>query len=41
MQALEVLGYNKTAASKVVDKLLSENPDLKVEGIVKASFRLL
>ena len=41
LQALEVLGYNKTAASKVVDKLLSENPDLKVEGIVKASFRLL
>ena len=41
LQALEVLGYSKTAAAKVVDKLLKENPELKVEGIVKAAFRLL
>lgn len=41
LQALEVLGYNKAQASKVIDKILSENPDLKVEGVVKAAFRML
>lgn len=41
LQALEVLGYNRSAATKAVDQLMKENPDLKVEGIVKAAFRLL
>lgn len=41
LQALEVLGYNKAQASKVVDKILSDNPELKVEGVVKAAFMML
>ncbi len=41
LQALEVLGYNKVQAAKVIDKLLKEDPELKVEGIVKVAFRLL
>lgn len=41
LQALEVLGYNKAQASKVVDKILSDNPELKVEGVVKAAFKML
>ncbi len=41
LQALEVLGYNKTQAAKVIDKILADNPDLKVEGVVRAAFRLL
>lgn len=41
LQALEVLGYNKSQAAKAVDKILAETPDLKVEGVVKAAFRML
>ncbi len=41
LQALEVLGYNKSQAAKVVDKILSENPELKVEAVVKSAFKLL
>ena len=41
LQALEVLGYNKAQAAKAVDKLLTDNPDQKVETIVKAAFRML
>lgn len=41
LQALEVLGYNKAQAAKAVDKLLADNPDQKVETIVKAAFRML
>lgn len=41
LQALEVLGYNKAQASKVVDKILSDNPELNVEGVVKAAFKML
>ncbi|MBQ3634067.1 MAG: Holliday junction branch migration protein RuvA [Bacteroidales bacterium] len=41
LDALEVLGYNKSQASKAVDKILAENSDMKVEQIVKAAFRLL
>lgn len=41
LQALEVLGYNKAQASKAVDKILAEDPGLKVEGVVKAAFKML
>ncbi|MGN0029136.1 MAG: Holliday junction branch migration protein RuvA [Marinilabiliaceae bacterium] len=41
LQALEVLGYNKAQAAKAVDKILAESPDLKVEGVVKAAFKML
>lgn len=41
LQALEVLGYNKAQAAKAIDKILADNPDLKVEGVVRAAFRLL
>lgn len=41
LQALEVLGYNKAQASKAIDKILADNPDLKVEGVVKAAFKML
>lgn len=41
LQALEVLGYNKGQAAKAVDKILAESPDLKVEGVVKAAFKML
>lgn len=41
LQALEVLGYNKAQAAKAVDKILAETPDLKVEGVVKAAFKML
>lgn len=41
LQALEALGYNKGQASKAIDKILADNPDLKVEGVVKAAFKML
>lgn len=41
LQALEVMGYNKAQASKAIDKILSQNPELKVEGVIKAAFKML
>lgn len=41
LQALEVLGYNKAQAAKAVDKILADNPDQKVEAVVKAAFHML
>lgn len=41
VQALEVLGYAKAQAAKAVDKILADNPDQKVEAVVKAAFRML
>ncbi len=41
LQALEVLGYNKAQAAKAVDKILADNPDQKVEAVVKTAFRML
>ncbi len=41
LQALEVLGYAKAAATKVVDKLLREKPDMRIEEIVKSALKLL
>lgn len=40
LEALEVMGYNKAAATKVVDKLLAEEPGLPVEQLVKKAFRM-
>lgn len=41
VQALEVMGYAKAQAAKAVDKILADNPDQKVEAVVKAAFRML
>lgn len=41
LEALEVMGYNKAAATKVVDKLLAEEPGQPVEQLVKKAFRML
>lgn len=41
LSALEALGYARAQATKVVDKLLKEQPDAKVEQIVKGAFKLL
>ncbi len=41
VQALEVLGYAKAQAAKAVDKILADNPEQKVEAVVKAAFRML
>lgn len=41
LAALEALGYARAQASKVVDKLLKDTPDAKVEQIVKGAFKLL
>lgn len=41
VQALEVMGYAKAQAAKAVDKILADNPDQKVETVVKAAFRML
>ncbi len=39
--ALDVLGFKKTDAQKVLDKLFTENPDLTVEIAVKKAIKLL
>lgn len=41
LAALEALGYARAQASKVVDKLLKDTPEAKVEQIVKGAFKLL
>lgn len=41
LTALEVLGFNKKQLEKVVDKILSENPDLSVERIIKSALKSL
>lgn len=41
LEALEVLGFNKQAAAKMVDKLLKENPQMAVEVVVKTAIKLL
>ncbi len=41
LSALEVLGFNKTASQKVVDKLLKDTPDLSVESTIKQAIKLL
>lgn len=41
LSALEVLGFVKSASQKVVDKLLHDNPEMTVEGVVKQAIKLL
>jgi len=41
LSALEALGYPRSQATKVVDKLIKEMPEAKVEQIVKSAFKLL
>lgn len=41
LAALEVLGFTKAASTKVVDKILKDSPDLKVEGVVKMAIKML
>ncbi|GCD77762.1 Holliday junction ATP-dependent DNA helicase RuvA [Thermaurantimonas aggregans] len=41
LSALEVLGYPRPVASKVVDKIVQENPFLDVESIIKLALKNL
>jgi Holliday junction DNA helicase RuvA len=41
LSALEVLGFNKKLAEKVVDKVVKENPDVNVETIIKQALKNL
>lgn len=41
LSALEVLGFNKKLAEKVVDKILKENPDISIENIIKQALKNL
>ena len=41
LSALEVLGYIRKNAEKVVDKIIKENPDAGVETIIKQALKNL
>ncbi|RYJ43339.1 Holliday junction branch migration protein RuvA [Flavobacterium beibuense] len=41
LSALEVLGFNKKAAEKVVEKIVRENPGVTVETIIKQALKNL
>ena len=41
LSGLVMLGFNKTAAEKVVDKIISGNPSISVENIVKQALKML
>ncbi|HBK84129.1 MAG TPA: Holliday junction branch migration protein RuvA [Flavobacterium sp.] len=41
LSALEVLGFNRKIAEKVVDKIINENPNLAVEIIIKFALKNL
>ncbi|MDG1571011.1 Holliday junction branch migration protein RuvA [Robiginitalea sp. M366] len=41
LSALEVLGFARKPAEKVVDKALKQDPDLSVEGIIKTALKNL
>lgn len=41
LSALEVLGFNKKLAEKVVDKLAAANPDASVESLIKQALKNL
>ncbi|MCM4155323.1 Holliday junction branch migration protein RuvA [Gramella sp. AN32] len=41
LSALEILGYNRRQAGKVVDKILKDEPDSKVESIIKLALKKL
>ena len=40
-QALVMLGFNKPAVSKAIQKILEKKPDAKVEEIIKAALQML
>lgn len=41
LSALEVLGFNKKLAEKVVEKIVKENPDAGIEAIIKQALKNL
>ena len=41
LNALSVLGFNTTAASKALDKILPDNPDATVEVLIKMALTML
>ncbi|WP_047548190.1 Holliday junction branch migration protein RuvA [Psychroserpens sp. Hel_I_66] len=41
LSALEVLGFNKKQSERVVDKIVSQQPDASVENIIKAALKNL
>jgi len=41
LSALEVLGFNKKLAEKVVDKIAASNPDASVESLIKQALKNL
>ncbi len=41
LSGLLILGFNKNAADKVLDKLLQQNTDLSVEKLIKEALKLL
>lgn len=41
LSALVMLGFPKNQADKVIDKIISENPDIKVEELVKIALKNL
>jgi len=41
LSALEVLGFNKKQSEKVIEKLLSQQPDANVEKLIKDALKNL
>ena len=41
LSALVILGFNRNAASKALDKLLKQNPDASVEVLIREALKLL
>ena len=41
VSALTMLGFSAAASGKVVDKILKEQPDCKVEGVIKQALKML
>ena len=41
LSALVILGFNKNAASKALDKLLKQSPDTPVEVLIREALKLL
>jgi Holliday junction DNA helicase RuvA len=41
LSALEVLGFNKKLAEKVVDKIVKDNPEATVESVIKQALKNL
>lgn len=41
LSALTILGFNKTAIEKALDKILQQNPDASVEALIKEALKIL